>query len=425
MTKKEFKAAMLRGLGRCVRAVEREPEKYRDLVLWACGRDIAYDTQCEGSRSWYVYTMAKAYPDTEPFVQAAEKALRKYRPNWSWDLLHLSELLLFFAQDGYASAWQALEEKYREIYAAMLARKRRPPLVFDELADLERLGLVLTTDRWAFLRIAGDFGRLYREKRYMLDGDFAWYFAVKGKKYRKTMENAAKKDENIACFMQREQAADARFKEPQKETPPESLKGVPLSRWLDINGDTETKARYAALYREEQEPVARAEALKAFFLCPYPEEPTPLIADTESACDELRFVAWRALSQIRHPAVRAFALSNIANGIRTPENFALLTANAMPEDEDFVEALLREKITAEDPDDRHWAGMTVLDAVDKDGGMKHLLPLLYEHTPCSCCRESVLRSMAEHQMLTEEILEECLNDSSDDIRRFAEKRLKR
>lgn len=37
MTKKEFKAAMLRGLGRCVQAVEREPEKYRDLVLWACG----------------------------------------------------------------------------------------------------------------------------------------------------------------------------------------------------------------------------------------------------------------------------------------------------------------------------------------------------------------------------------------------------
>ena len=69
--------------------------------------------------------------------------------------------------------------------------------------------------------------------------------------------------------------------------------------------------------------------------------------------------------------------------------------------------------------------MTVLDAVDKDGGMKHLLPLLYEHTPCSCCRESVLRSMAKHRMLTEEILKECLYDSSYEIRRFAAKRLKR
>ena len=342
--------------------------------------------------------------------------------------MHLSELLLFFAQDGYASAWQALEEKYREIYAAMLARKRRPKLFFDELADLERLGLVLTTDRWAFRRIAGDFGRLYREKRYMLDGDFAWYFAVKGKKYRKTMENAAKKDENIACFMEREQADIAALeavREQRQETPPEQLTGLRLSRWLAAEADSDTKARYAALYREEQEPVARAEALKAFFLCPYPEEPTPLIADTESACDELRFVAWRALSKIRHPAVRAFALSNLAKGNRTPENFALLTANAMPEDEDFVEAFLREKITAEDPDDRHWAGMTVLDAVDKDGGMKHLLPLLYEHTPCSCCRESALRSMEKHRMLTEEILKECLYDSSYEIRCFAEKRLKR
>ena len=35
MTKKEFKEAMLRGLGRCVIAVKKEPEKYRDLVRWA------------------------------------------------------------------------------------------------------------------------------------------------------------------------------------------------------------------------------------------------------------------------------------------------------------------------------------------------------------------------------------------------------
>ena len=425
MTKKEFKAAMLRGLGRCVLAVRENPEKYRDYVLWACKRNYAYDAQIEGTRSWYTYTMANAYHDTETFINAAAEALKKYRPNSTWDLLHLSELLMFFALDGYGTAQRALEEKYHELLNRMLARKRRPNCVFHELKDLEQLGLVLAVDSSAFLRIAGDFGRLYREKKFMQDGDFEWFFSSKGSQYKKSMERAAKTDENIACFMQREQAADARFKEPQKETPPESLKGVPLSRWLASEGDNDTKAHYAALYREEQEPMARAKALEAFFDCPYPEDPAPLIEDTASPCEQLQFVAWRALSEIRHPAVRAFALSNLAKGNRTPENFALLTANAMPEDEDFVEALLREKITAEDPDDRHWAGMTVLDAVDKDGGMKHLLPLLYEHTPCSCCRESILRSMAKHRMLTEEILKECLNDSSDDIRCFAEKRLKR
>ena len=419
---------MLRGLGRCVQAVEREPGKYRDLVLWACGRNIAYDTQCEGSRSRYVYTMVNNYPDKEPFIQATVEALKKYRPNGGWGLLHLSELLLFFALDGYESAWQALEEKYQEIYAAMLARKRRPNMVFSALEDLERLGLVLTTDRWAFLRIAGDFGRLYREKRYMQDGDFAWFFAVKGEKYRKTMENAAKKDENIACFMRREQAGIAEleaFREQQKYAPQEETTGVRRTRWLAADADSETKARYVAQYREEQDPVLRAKALDAFFLCPYPGDPAPVIEDTASACEELRFAAWKTLTEICRPAVRAYALSNIAKGIRTPENFALLTANAMPEDGNLLEELLNGLIAAGDPDDIHSAGMAVLDAVDKDGGMKHLLPLLYEHTPCSCCRESILRSMAKHRMLTEEILEECLNDSSYEIRRFAEKRLKR
>ena len=83
MTKKEFKEAMLRGLGRCVLAVRAEPEKYRDLVLWACKRDFAYDAQIEGTRSWYTYTLANAYPDKETFLNAAAEALKKYRPNGS------------------------------------------------------------------------------------------------------------------------------------------------------------------------------------------------------------------------------------------------------------------------------------------------------------------------------------------------------
>ena len=431
MTKKEFKAAMLRGLGRCVQAVEREPEKYRDLVLWACGRDIAYDTQCEGSRSWYVYTMANAYPDREPFVQAAEEALRKYRPNGSWDLLHLSELLLFFAQDGYASAWQALEEKYQEIYAAMLTRKRRPNMVFCELEDLERLGLVLTTDRWAFRRIAGDFGRLYREKRYMQDGDFAWFFAAKGEKYRKTMENAAKKDENIACFMQREQADIAALetlREQQRNDPQENPTDVRLARYLEAEADPETVAQYATRYREETEPLARAEALGAFSWCPYPDDPKPMIEDTSSACWELQNAAWRALANVRHPTVRAFALNNAARGVHTEENFTILVTNYVPEDTKMMEDLLRELIEEKDWDGIHAAGLDIYRAFDKDSGIlypKHLLPLLYIYNPCSLCRKSALVYMSRHRMLTEEMLQECLYDSSDDIRRFAEKRLKK
>lgn len=430
MTKKEFKAAMLRGLGRCIQAVQQEPEKYRDIVLWACKRNIAYDAQSEGTRSWYIYTMASAYPDKESFINTAAEALKAYRPNSGWDLLHLSELLMFFAEDGFESAGQAVEEKYQEILSSMFARKRRPNRMFHELSDLEQLGLVLADNSKSFIHIAKDFGRLYREKQYMDDGDFAWFFGTKGEQYRKTMERAAQNDEDIACFLQREQAdiaAREKLWQQRKAELPEKMTGSRLSRWLAKDADRETVEQYALTYREQMQPELRAKALEAFGYCPYPENPQTIIEDTNSACEELQIAAWRALENLRHPAVRAFALNNVQQGIRTQENFALLVTNYVSSDGKLLEELLLELIAAKNWDHVHTAGLSIYRAFEKDSGIphpKHLLPLLYEYEPCSYCRESALEYMSGHRMLTEKILQECLYDSNYDIRRMAVRKLK-
>lgn len=431
MTQKEFKAAMLRGHGRCVQAARQEPEKYRKIVLWACGRNIAYDAQCEGTRAWLVYTLANCYPDRETFIQAAADALKRYRPNIGWDLLHLTELLMWFAWEGCGAARQAVEDKYREILAGMLARRRRPNRIFHELQDLEQLGLVLATDSRAFLRIAADFGRLYRETKYMLDGDFLWFFEEKGSQYRKTLERAAKGNADIACFLEREQAdIDARevqWKQRQNMTP-ETYTGIRLSRWLAKNGDRDTLERYACAYREQKDPALRAKALMAFSCCSYPGDPRPVMEDAGSACGELQNAAWRALEHIRHPDVREFAKGNVAAGIRTPENYGLLVSNYLPEDADLLESLLREWIEAEDWDCVHAAGLDIHRAFYRNSGIphpKHLLPLLYEYNPCSSCRESELIYMTRYRMVTKEIWEECLCDSNDNIRRMAAKRRKK
>ena len=431
MTKNEFKEAMLRGHGRCIMAVRQEPEKFRDLVLWACQRNIAYDAQSEGTRSWYVYRMVKVYSDREAFIHAAAEALRKYRSNSGWDLLHLSEFLMFFAMDGYAAARQAVEEKYRELLDKMHQRKRRPNGLFHELSDLEQLGLVLCLDRNSFLRIAGDFGRLYREKKYMEDGDFPWFFASKAERYQKTMLRAAQKDENIACLIQREQAdIDARRKlwAQQMEMPTENLTGARLSRWLARKADQETVERYALIYQAQTDPQLRAQALEAFSRCPYPGDPQPIIEDTRASCAHLQQAAWNALENVRHTAVRRFALGNAAIGNRTLENFALLVTNYRPQDGKLLETLLRKWIDAKDWEGLHSAGMEVYRAFFKDSGIphpKHLLPLLYEFNPCSYCRQTALEYLARHRMLTTQMLEECLYDSNDEIRQMAERKLNR
>jgi hypothetical protein len=332
--------------------------------------------------------------------------------------------------DGYEFARQALEEKYQEILTAMLSLKRRPNRIFHELSDLEQLGLTLAVDRTSFLRIAKDFGRLYQEKKYMCDGDFAWFYSSKGGQYRKTMEAAARKDKNIACFIKREQADIDAQEEHQKQRQtlsPETYTGVRLSRWLARKADKETVERYALAYREQKQPELRAEALSAFSCCSYPDDPYSIIEDIHSNCEELQNAAWRALENIRHQAVREFALNNVDKGIRTPENFALLATNYIPEDGKLMEELLREMISQKDWDGVHAAGMDIYRTFRKESGIphpKHLLPLLYEYNPCSFCRESALVYISKHRMLTEELLEECQFDSNDDIRKMVAKRLK-
>ena len=430
MTKTEFKSAMLRGLGRCVTAVQQDPEKYRSVVLWACGRDISYDTQSEGTRAWYVYKMACSYPDRESFVHAASDALTRYRPNNTWDLAHLGELLMYFACDGYETARAAVEEAYQKLLAGMRKRTCRPKgVAFSELTDLQLLGVLLADNRAAFLRIAGDFGRLCREKTYMMDGDFDSFFAEKSRQYKKAMERAAKTDQNIACFLQRELAYLAEMEaqhEERKRLPISQKTGIPLSKWLATEADFETVQQYARKYRETTQPELRAEALSAFVACPYPDDPQPILEDALSACETLRSTAWRVLENIQHSAVRSFALNNAAAGIQTTENFALLAKNYMSEDGPLLKRLLQTMIDSKDWDSVHAAGMDVCCACRQGSSIprpKHLLPLLYEHTPCSCCRKTIVTCMSRHRMLTEDLLEECLNDSDDHIRSFAKKRL--
>ena len=51
-----FKDALLRGTGRCFEmlATESARRKFRPLVMWACGRNLGYDTQIEGTRALFL-----------------------------------------------------------------------------------------------------------------------------------------------------------------------------------------------------------------------------------------------------------------------------------------------------------------------------------------------------------------------------------
>ncbi|MCM1541248.1 MAG: hypothetical protein NC121_08300 [Blautia sp.] len=110
MTKKEFREAMKRGLGRCILELDQaeDAEKYREIVLWGCTHDLSYDTQCEGTRAWYMREMVRRLREERPFVDAVIRKLSQYRPNGGWEFSHYCELLGLFALDGNREALTAL-----------------------------------------------------------------------------------------------------------------------------------------------------------------------------------------------------------------------------------------------------------------------------------------------------------------------------
>lgn len=413
MTTTEFHNALLQGRGRCVQAVRRDPERYREEVLWACRELTSFDTQCEGSKGWFIHEMVCCYDDPEPFVQATCEALRECPSDGGWHLFCLAELLEWFFRDGHIAAWKALLQKYRQLYHELL--HVGPPedcLIWAAKGDYDGLCVILSWCRDAFLEIAHDIGRLFLETEWSDGWDFDWLYHTKGQQYRKALERAAEKDEYIAAYIRvheeavRESEAQMRERKrtrlPRRDADPEEV--------------AQAMGRYLAAETVEE----RADALDAFWVCPYPGEPGPVIADACSENERLRNVAWRVLERIRHPDVREFVLEKLDS---VDEAFGVLAANYQEADEERLMARLRgEELDYEC--NTWWHGFQ-LDVLGMKKPPRAALRYIYDTTYCSRCREHALSMMGKRRMLTRELLEECVFDSSDDIRSYARRALRR
>lgn len=426
MTKKQFKEALLRGQGRCIKAVESEPARYFSIILWACSHEVAFDAQCEGSRAWFVYQLVRCYQDKMPFLQKTIESFAKAKSDYGWKVLYLAELLSFWAADGESMAEEALWHKYEQLYKALITRKRPKEGLFPEREAFAMLCQVLAEDSAAMVRIAEDVGSLYRE-RYFYDGYyFDWLFETKAKKYMKLLSVKARESENIAAYLKEslahEKEREERYQNRKEERP---RQGVALSIWLKNKADADTVMQYAEAYRRQENQTERAKALDAFRKCPFPGDPVPIIADATSECETLREAAFRALKNIKHPKVRGFSLEHIRNDAE--RCLPLLITNYQAMDETLLVELVQSiTIDWEDTTPGHGIQLEVLCAAGE--GVKipaKLLYYIYENTYCSCCRERALRTLGKRRLVTEEMLQECLLDSNEDIRIYARNKLQR
>ena len=427
MTKTQIKYALQRGLGRGILAVRESPERYRDLVLWACGRNLSFDTQCEGTRAWYDYQLTSCYSDRAEFRDTVVRRLNRRRPDWSWDYAHFSEMLMYFAKDGDQIAEAALWDKYQWLLRRLKGFKRNSRSTRWTLDCFETICIALSWNENNHEQIASDIGSLFLNSSLYDQWDFASLFWDMGRGVITKLRSKARTSRELSAFFvpfdqmkQAEQQMKKKAADRSKCEVPSG--GRKLSIYLRRTAP-ELAPSYAEKYLSATDPIARAEALGAFCVCPYPLDVAPVLSDAESAVPELRTAALEALAEIRDPRVRSFAWEHMEES--QEEMLPIAIKNYADEDEGFLREFLS-GLQVDYDDNSGWHGWHwyILDLFDRNSGVekppKTFLPIMYETTLCSSCRDWIVHLMGKYRMISEEMWEELRYDSNASIRKSAE-----
>ncbi len=453
MTKAEFKRALRCGLGRCIVELRdtKEPEKYYDLVIWACTHDFAFDAQCEGTRAWYAWQLVKCYADAAPFVDTAASKFLSLRSNGGWTFAHCCDLLSLFARDGNTKASDSLREKYHLLYDRLLKRRKRPSPLYHELGDFEMLCMQLChKDTAYFLSIAEDIGNLFLHNKCYDGFDFLqlqeYVQDVNGhQRVTKALENAAQKSPALHAYLKEYRCCTSQW-----DANSTSYATLPLpdetalftsshvnaahiyARYLRRGGEGACeKLAKAAL--AENNPERKAEMLHAFVLGrkrnPWPLNPAPLILLAKTADETLSSVALTVLEGIRHDQVRQYALELLEDPGQKEAGIALLARNYRACDRElFVRTVRSLPIDYNETSGWHGVFLSVLELLEerpKENVPNELLPYIHSRSLCSCCRERALHLLARKHLVKAPMWEECRYDSREEIRTYAGKHLKK
>lgn len=462
MTKKAFKYDMQRGLGSCVQALknmrEDEKEAFRPLVLWGCSRDLAYNAQCEGCRSYYLYELINEFAEISPFLEVIEKRLFHGMHSTGWEFAQDCTLLAYFVSDGNKRAWKILLCCYQTLLKILSEKHRREQYgLLPERDNFEHMCVALVCscfeDRERRIQI---YQKIVRDLGILIEGnllydydDFEWFQASSeeslGKRTIQKLLHSNDVDESTRNYVQfREERLSTRKSETKRKsrTEPETAREVyqrlkegervgqmcslMLGRTFMKQDKKLEILKLASYYREEPDLEIRYNLLRllANKTCAWAPDMSSLIADTQSEYSELSEYAFTALGYRKDTKVRDYALALLQRKEHTADAVSMLAANYEATDrERFVEAVKQIPITYADG---YWHSafhdVMELFAVPGTGKPRELLPYMYRNTLCSYCREHVVKEMGRRRLLTREMLEEMQYDSNSDIRDYADKK---
>ena len=449
-----YRSALRRGAGECFTMLSTDGarRKFRPLVKWACARDLAYDAQVEGSRALYLYELIGRYPDAEEFFDLVEKKFFSSigKAGRHWLFVQECELLAFFSDDGCDRAKRSLERGYETLYGRL--RRMRPEKMgfrnpevdnFRALCDQLIRGANASASRSWLSRIVVDVGRLCLHDSFWNDLPVeielsARYARGVGERGLAAVLRRIDSSDEAKAY----RAAVARTDDERRRRRVRSVLGYRavynrlragetsemrfmVRKWR-ADGRTKDIKGLASMYQREEDTEMRASLLEMFSTS-MPSESflsiDDLLRDAAAKDERLSRAALDVLGKIRDPRVHDMALEKMAAEGVSYEVFKVLARNYREEDDATLISAARKL------GDMRQDALTVLAGlVGRGSGVafsNRMLLFLYGAVQCSHCRETCVLEMGRRGLLTDEMLDNCLHDANDDIRRYASRLLKR
>ena len=423
MTKDEFLRLLKQGAGRAVLFLQdHEDAPYRDLILYACTHNLAYDSQCEDRCPEYFLDLIAATKDASYYRDRLLASL--LAPLEDEDEIQMFEIARLLAERGDKGARSAMYSAFARTATAenwyctedLILLDGLPALLFvtGPLAALDTKEEASLIDSW--IEIV--------EKR--LGKADAW----------REMEREAAQNPVLASWLEaartwrierRQDRSDKRKRPPITYAEIKQLiennsgrqPRYVLGKWGQ-KADAEALAQAASDLLAEIEPERLLCYLYIFARTPFPAEPQKIIALAEHQDERMVWAALKAAENITHSAVREFALESIAAKQHFDFVVKMLTNNYRAGDEAIVCDLVN---TPLEHFDHHRMGIDARDFCKTHPGERavHILTRLYRNSFCSLCRYDVVEQLIALNAVPDWMREECRYDAEADIRTMASK----
>lgn len=433
LSREAFATALRHGRGSAVMHLrEHGMDDVEDLVLAACLANQCLDSQCEGSRAPWMYSLFKGTPAYPRFVDAIVAALPQSLRDYDGD--HLRALAGLMARDGDAQAAHALRSYVwsqdfsgsRIIGAAELTALDGMPAVV-EMA--RRLGTVIQQDPKASVDMLGN-----------LIEDFLPFDTVVAELKRVAAGNAA-----VAAYVANKEKGDASYA--RWDYSHEARKAGAWKRhqrFMDRNPvDTilaaasckssqhyqfqkfgslacqEDLERVLERLRIESDPDACEKLLVVFYWAELTHLDDRIFELASHSAPGVRAAAEIVMRRLTDPRVRELARRRVGDAAfssKSAWDLELFDLNYGPGDETLILAALeRQSVDGIEAYKLGYSAMQLCSQA-RSPALAGVALWVYRTCPCTIRRRHAVEMLLEWDCLPAHIAAECRYDASDQLR---------